>query len=152
MVGIITRRLEAIVLRLAPIRYITKSKKRERFIQAIFLSFDEALKHAQSLGASSDAGDWGIRITSRNELKAHRWWQGEYQYPNCVNDRRIACPECDSENWVCYDEQTHYFNDPEDAEDDYFEYPVGYMKCGDCGNLYLDIPRDLRKFHIGWRL
>jgi len=49
--------------------------------------------------------------------------------------REIKCPHCGSTDWNCYDESNEWFQDKETQE--YFEYPVGFMKCGDCGKSYI---------------
>lgn len=60
----------------------------------------------------------------------------------------IECPKCKSTNWKCWDEQLEWFKQPASKEDYdhgdavkngylYFEYPVGYLKCTDCGQSYI---------------
>lgn len=55
---------------------------------------------------------------------------------------QTLCPKCESKNWSCWDEQVEHFYDPDDKDSDfeYFEFPVGYMKCNDCGTTYLSYP------------
>lgn len=46
----------------------------------------------------------------------------------------IRCPKCKSENWSCWDERVEWFQDKETEE--FFESPVGYLVCKDCGQSY----------------
>ena len=52
----------------------------------------------------------------------------------------IKCPYCQSPKWTCWDEQTEWFQDRETGE--YYEYPVGYLKCDDCGKAYIHYDGD----------
>lgn len=57
-----------------------------------------------------------------------------------MTDDTITCPYCKSDQWKCYNEQTELFEDKNVSQDDknrYFEMPVGYMKCLDCGKAYV---------------
>lgn len=49
-----------------------------------------------------------------------------------MNDE-IKCPKCGSTNWRCWDERIEYFAD-ENGE--YYDAPVGYLACKDCGKAY----------------
>lgn len=68
------------------------------------------------------------------------------------------CPKCDSKNWSCWDESVDWFFDAElisswddeSTEPGYFEFPVGYMKCKDCGTTFLSYPEFSKTTeHIG---
>jgi phage terminase large subunit GpA-like protein len=58
----------------------------------------------------------------------------------------IKCPYCGSTKWDCWDEQTEWF---ENKDGTLFQYPVGYLKCGDCNRSYLDYPDFPDATHIG---
>jgi len=57
-------------------------------------------------------------------------------------DDKCECSKCKSGNWRCWDERVEWFFDPAetDTENQYFEFPVGYLVCKDCGNAWLDYP------------
>ena len=68
-------------------------------------------------------------------------------------EEQVKCPKCDSENWRCYDEQTHWYIDtnPENDDDDdpFFQFPVGYLVCTDCQNSYVHIEEFDHSEYIG---
>ena len=49
----------------------------------------------------------------------------------------IKCPQCGSTDWRCWDEGNEIFI-CDDCPDDYFEWPVGYLKCVSCGHDWAD--------------
>ena len=64
----------------------------------------------------------------------------------------IQCPYCQSEKWSCWDERSEWFEDtsvPEDDDYHYFEMPVGYLKCLDCGKSYIDYDSEPHWKHLG---
>lgn len=60
------------------------------------------------------------------------------QTPESEQIEDIKCPHCGSPKWSCWDERVEYHRDKETG--DVYEFPVGYMKCLDCGKTYLDDP------------
>lgn len=52
-----------------------------------------------------------------------------------------TCFKCKSTKWTCYDEQAEWFQDttvePSSDEEEFFLFPVGYMRCENCGTGYL---------------
>jgi len=46
----------------------------------------------------------------------------------------IKCPKCGSSRWNCWDEHDEVFQSVDDGE--FYEAPVGYLKCLDCGTSY----------------
>ena len=50
------------------------------------------------------------------------------------------CPKCESTNWKCGDERIHRYEDMSEVDDmmRYFDVPVGYLRCKDCGCQWQD--------------
>lgn len=51
-----------------------------------------------------------------------------------ANDSAVRCPYCQSENWTCWDERTETHRDKATGQE--YDFPVGYMRCNDCGKAY----------------
>jgi hypothetical protein len=46
---------------------------------------------------------------------------------------KVICPTCQqSDRLSCWDEQTRYFKNPGDPEEEAYEMPMGYFSCGRC--------------------
>jgi len=52
-----------------------------------------------------------------------------------INDEP-HCPNCNSANWRCWDEQveTHY----DEATDTEYQTPIGYLVCESCGYDWIE--------------
>lgn len=59
-----------------------------------------------------------------------------------MENEKLVCPFCGSENWACFNDGTVLVQDRE-AEGDAFEIPYGDLKCRDCGKWWRDYSVDM---------
>lgn len=62
------------------------------------------------------------------------------------------CSKCNSENWICVGEFSHYYMDIQPSNDykcGLFQYPVGYMECKNCTFRWMEIEKFTDAEYIG---
>lgn len=95
-------------------------------------NFVKLTEFYEFIDAMSKTSEQGVCMTFGNEAPQEKPESEE------TGQIETKCPRCGSTNWHCWDERVETHRDKATGQE--YEFPVGYMKCLDCGKTYLDDP------------